>query len=241
MDKYRNLIWATAIIVGTTLVTLLLIYDNLKRRSIQKALVASNAKLTATYKELETVEGTLRRQYEVMAEHDREVGELNQKFELAIEGTNSAVWEVDLTSKTVSFAGDCSRISNRILSNHCHVHYWMDSVLESSHRERLITEVSNYLQGKSAQIQYSGADGWLPDTQQKWLLIRGKGIKSADGNFCKLHGILLDNTKFKLQEEQIRHLARHDFNPATQPDRAFDCSWKKNWRWPYRGGVASGY
>lgn len=211
LDKYRNLIWATAIIVSfLTLVTLVLIYDNLKRRSIQKALVASNAKLTATYKELETVEGTLRRQYEVMAEHDREVGELNQKFELAIEGTNSAVWEVDLTSKTVSFAGDCSRIINRILSNHCHVHYWMDVVLEASHRERLITEVSNYLLGKSAQINIQVLTAG-DDTQQKWLLIRGKGIKSADGNFCKLHGILLDNTKFKLQEEQIRHLARHDF------------------------------
>ena len=211
LDKYRNLILATAIVlIALTLVTLLLIYDNLKRRSIQKALEFSNAELKITYNELEAVEGALRRQYDMMEEHDREVGELNQKFELAIEGTNSAVWEVDLTSKTVHFAGDCSRIINKAVSNHSNVHYWMDLVLESSHRERLIAEVRNYLQGKSTQINIQVLTAG-PEPHQKWLLIRGKGIKSEAGSFCKLHGILLDNTKFKVQEEQIRHLARHDF------------------------------
>ncbi len=210
LDKYRNLILTTAIIlIALTLVTLLLIYDNLKRRSMQKSLEAGNAELKSTYDELEAVEGALRRQYDVMEEHDREVGELNQKFELAIEGTNSAVWEVDLYSQELHFAGDCSRIVNKAVGNCANVHDWMESVLETSHRERLIAEVRNYLVGKSAQINIqvltTGVD------QQQWLLIRGKGIKSEAGSFCKLHGILFDNTKFKAQEEQIRHLARHDF------------------------------
>lgn len=211
LDKYRNLILAAAIIlIALTLVTLVLIYDNLKRRSIQKALEFSNNELKITYNELEAVEGALRRQYDMMEEHDREVGELNQKFELAIEGTNSAVWEVDLISKTIDFAGDCSRIINKTISNHSNVHDWMDIVLEASHRDHLVTEVRNYLTGKTAQINVQVLTAGS-DPHQKWLLIRGKGIKSEAGSFCKLHGILLDNTKFKVQEEQIRHLARHDF------------------------------
>lgn len=211
LDKYRNLIVATTIIlIALTLITLLLIYDNLKRRSMQKALEFSNAQLKSTYHELEAVEGALRRQYDVMAEHDREVGELNQKFELAIEGTNSAVWEVDLTSKTIDFAGDCSRIINKTISNHSNVHDWMEIVLEASHRDHLVAEVRNYLAGKTAQINVQVLTAGS-DPHQKWLLIRGKGVKSETGSFCKLHGILLDNTKFKVQEEQIRHLARHDF------------------------------
>lgn len=211
LDKYRNLIVATSIIlIALILITLLLIYDNLRRRSMQKALEASNAELKITYNELEAVEGALRRQYEVMEEHDHEVGELNQKFELAIEGTNSAVWEVDLASKTVHFTGDCSRIINKTIGNQLNVHDWLDLVLEPSHREHLIMEVSNYLQGKSVQINIQVLTCG-PEHQQKWLLIRGKGLKSVAGSFGKLHGILLDNTKFKVQEEQIRHLARHDF------------------------------
>lgn len=211
LDKYRNLILATAIVlIALTLVTLLLIYDNLRRRSMQKALEFSNAELKITYNELEAVEGALRRQYEVMEEHDREVGELNQKFELAIEGTNSAVWEVDLTSKTIHFAGDCSGIINKTICNHSNVHCWLDLVLEASHRDQLLAEVHNYLAGKIAQINIQVLTA-IPEPYQKWLLIRGKGIKSEAGSFCKLHGILLDNTKFKIQEEQIRHLARHDF------------------------------
>jgi|GEM_PF-409668 len=211
LDKYRNLFLATAIIlIFLTLVTLLLIYDNLKRRSIQKALEFSNAELKITYNELEAVEGALRRQYDLMEEHDREVGELNQKFELAIEGTNSAVWEVDLTSNEVHFAGNCSRIVNKTISNRLNVHDWMEAVLEASHREHLLAEVRNYLQGKSAQINIQVRTNGA-DQHQKWLLIRGKGVKSETGNFSKLHGILLDNTKFKTQEEQIRYLARHDF------------------------------
>lgn len=49
LDKYRNLILATAIVlIALTLVTLLLIYDNLRRRSMQKALEFSNAELKIT-------------------------------------------------------------------------------------------------------------------------------------------------------------------------------------------------
>jgi diguanylate cyclase (GGDEF)-like protein len=211
LDKYRNLILATAIILSfLTLITVILIFDNLKRRSMQKDLEASNAELKSTYNELEAVEGALRRQYEVMEEHDREVGELNQKFELAIEETNSAVWEVNLASMEVHFAGDFSRIINKTVNNHINIYDWMETVLEISHREQLIAEVGNYLAGKTSQINIQVLTAEA-EQQQKWLLIRGKGIKSKVGSFIKLHGILLDNTKFKAQEEQIRHLARHDF------------------------------
>ena len=174
LDKYRNLILATAIVlIALTLVTLLLIYDNLRRRSMQKALEFSNAELKITYNELEAVEGALRRQYEVMEEHDREVGELNQKFELAIEGTNSAVREVDLTSKTIHCAGDCSRIINKTICNHSNVHCWLDLVLEASHRDQLLAEVHNYLAGKIAQINIQVLTA-IPEPHQKWLLIRDK-------------------------------------------------------------------
>ncbi|WP_373482236.1 EAL domain-containing protein [Acetobacterium sp.] len=211
LDKYRNVILATAIMLSfLTLLTLILIYDNMKRRSMQKALEASNTELKLTYDELEAVEGSLRRQYSVMEEHDREVGELNQKFELAIEETNSAVWEVDLISKKIYFAGDFSRIINKTVSNGLNVYGWMKIVMEASHRRQLLAEVRNYLAGKSNQINIQVLTSG-EEHHQKWLLIRGKGMKSETGYYNKLHGILLDNTKFKNQEEQIRYLARHDF------------------------------
>lgn len=211
LDQYRNIILATMIMLSVlTLVTLILIYDNVKRRTMQKALETSNAQLKATYEELETVEGALRRQFEIMEEHDREVGELNQKFELAIEETNSAVWEVDLATNKIFFAGDLSRIINKTVSNGQDVDEWMDIVLEASHGQMLQAEVRNYLSGQSKQINIQVLTAGA-DHQKKWLLIRGKGIKSDAGHYIKLHGILLDNTNFKTQEEQIRYLAKHDF------------------------------
>ena len=211
LDKYRNVIMVTAIMLSfLTLLTLILIYDNMKRRSMQKALEVSNAELKITYDELEAVEGSLRRQYDEMEEHDREVGELNQKFELAIEETNSAVWEVDLVSKKIYFTGDFSRIINKTVSNGLNVYDWMKIVMEASHRRHLLAEVRNYLAGKSNQINIQVLTSG-EEHHQKWLLIRGKGMKSETGYYHKLHGILLDNTKFKEQEEQIRYLARHDF------------------------------
>ena len=211
LDQYRNIILATMMILSVlTLVTLILIYDNVKRRSMQKALETSNAQLKATYDELEAVEGALRRQFQIIEEHDQEVGELNQRFELAIEETNSAVWEVDLATKKIFFAGDFSRIINQTVANGLDVYDWMKIVLAASHRKKLLAEVRNYLAGKSSQINIQVLTTG-EDHLRKWLLIRGKGIKSDTGDYLKLHGILLDNTNFKAQEEQIRYLARHDF------------------------------
>ena len=111
--QYRSALIAIGIIVlCLTLVTFILIVDNIKRRTIQNQLRETNNKLKMTYGELAATEGALRSQYEIVREHAQEVGILNQKFEIAIESTNSAVWEMDLATNDLMVSENFSRIVN---------------------------------------------------------------------------------------------------------------------------------
>ncbi|WP_115028069.1 EAL domain-containing protein [Acetobacterium bakii] len=210
LEKYWNVILAIGtVMVFLTIVSLILIIDNLKRRTIQNELSESNKELTSTYKELAITEDALRRQYDVMEEHDHEVSVLNQKYEIAIQSTNSAVWELDLQSKKIMISESFATIINKKINQTEDVFKLLELIIDNKYIQKLVNECTGYLAGEIPEINIQ-----VPiktgNQEKKWILVRGKGISDIDNHIKKIHGILMDTTKIKEQEEYINYLAQHD-------------------------------
>ncbi|PKM51450.1 MAG: diguanylate cyclase [Firmicutes bacterium HGW-Firmicutes-7] len=211
LEKYRKVIVAIGVVfVLLTILTVVFIIDNIRRRVIQRALAESNEELSAAYEELAASDEEMRIQYEIIQQHVQEVRILNKKYEIAIESTDSAVWEMDLETESVTISENFSNIVDKKVPLQENIFELLDLVVKPEYKEKIIQEYRNYLNGKIEEINIQVPTNDKGKTK-KWLLIRGKGITDVKEDMKKMHGILLDITKMKEQEKYIEHLARHDY------------------------------
>ena len=209
-EKYRNAIMITGSLSAFFLfLTITLIIDNLKRRAIQKKLRENNEELAAIYEELTASEEELRLQNELIQKHAQEVSILHSKYQNAIQSTDSAVWEVDLSSKQVRISENLSQILQSEVPHEGEFYQLANIIIAPEYRKTLLNEATRYLNGNKTEINIE----ILANTSNypKWILIRGSGIKDGDDKVGMLHGILLDITKRKEQELYIEYHARHDY------------------------------
>ncbi len=218
-EKYKNTILIISlIIVVLTLIALILMIDNIKRRRLEKELLEKNnelsstyEELTATYEELMASEEELHSQYDVISAHAKEVDDLNQKYEIAIEATNSAVWEFDIETREVIISNNFENLICRHINSSGNIYEILNEVLEKDYYELVISDIEKFLQGEKDSINISVKTNEEDEKDKKWLLIRGNGIKDFQGNVTKLSGIFLDITNMKTQEEYIKYIATHDY------------------------------
>lgn len=180
---------------------------------MEKQLVESHDELSATYEELTATEEELRAQYNTIEEHIQEIKILNQKYENAIIGTGSVVWEVNLDTKEVTFSENISSILKQPLKNFSNLDSILYQIPDRKARASLVKEFKRYQDGKVDYIDIQ-IPFHIGGNTIKWIGIRGKGIaegKVISGKFHMLHGIFTDVTKSKEQEEYINHLAHHDY------------------------------
>lgn len=211
LEKYREIFIGVGVVMAFLIVvSIILIVDNLKRRAIQRELSESYKSLKKTNEDLSKTEDRLRTQYEVIEKSLKEVGILNQKYAIATEITNSAVWELDLDTKEVILSENFSLIANRIINEKETIDSILNLLTDIEHKKALIAEIEAYLEGGKQEISIQ-----VPikdeNHQTKWILIRGRAISRGDGRIKQIHGILMDTTKMKEQEDYIAYLATHDY------------------------------
>lgn len=198
-----------AIIVILLCFILIVIIDNIKRRKIEKALQESHEELEAAYEELVASEEELGIQYKKIQEHTTEITILNQKYEIAISGTNSAVWEIDLKNRTLYLSQEFSLISDKKVNPSEDFQVVLDELFYSEDKKLLLDEYKLYEMRKkdllSLQLPIKSSG-----KTKKWMLIRGKGVTDPNGKLIKLSGIAMDISKMKEQEAYIDYLAYHD-------------------------------
>lgn len=210
LEKYRNYILAAGIfILFLILFALILIFDNVKRRKMQKELQESNERLTAIYEELAASEEELQTQYDIVEKNAKEVNLLYEKYDIAIKSTNSAVWELNLNTKEVDISKNFEDIVKRPFRRPENIYKIVETFIHSDYVEKLITEVSNHVKGaiEEINIQVPTSD----ENNRKWILIRGKVITDNTENVKKIYGIFLDVTALKQQEAYIDYIATHDY------------------------------
>ena len=208
---YKTLVINTLIVLLFLVAfVIILIIDILKQRKAEKALQESHEELTQTFEELTASEEELRAQYDTIQEHTEEIETLNQKYSIAIESTDSAVWEYNLDTKVMNISQQFINDINKSVKEQEEIQRVFELLFDSVEQEKLLKEFHDYKEGLKDEIhiKLSITDY---DNNKRWLLVRGKGLKDSDGNLKIIHGIILDITRSKDQEEYIEYLAKHDY------------------------------
>jgi len=179
--------------------------NNIKEH--KEELLASNEELAATVEQLTAAEEELRAQYEEIQSYNERLQELQQKYEIAIEGSNSAVWEIDLEKGTINLSESFLQMMGISLYGENDLSKVFDTVLEEEDKQRLIDSYYRYIHGYSdgiySQIKMKDSKG-----RTRWFLISARCIKDIKKR--KLYGILTEITRLKEQEEAITFLAYND-------------------------------
>lgn len=209
-EQNKRLVWTAIGILGTLLIFILIVViDNIKRRKIEKALKESNEDLEAAYEEIVASEDELLHQYKKIQDYTTEITILNQQYEIAISSTYSAVWEMDMGERTLYLSKEFSQIIDKEVTQSDDFHVVLDQLLDTEDKNILLQEYRLYKSGEKdlISLQLPVKTNKKPD---KWMLIRGKGVKDSNGKIIKLSGIAMDITKIKEQEQFIDYLAYHD-------------------------------
>lgn len=184
--------------------------DSLRHRTMQRKLKESNEELSATYEELAATEEELRYQYRLIEDNVQRIELLNQKYEHAINSTNSVVWEFNLKTRKISFSKNIEKIFSRPFRSIGNIDRVMKKFLDEATIKLLNEEIAAFMIQEKSEINIEipiRAKG----NQTKWIKIRGKSIQDNTEEEVLLYGILSDVTQRKLQQEYIDRLARYDY------------------------------
>ncbi|WP_053955355.1 EAL domain-containing protein [Inediibacterium massiliense] len=173
----------------------------------QGKLQSSNEELTAAYEQLSASEEELRAQYDEIQTYTDRLESLQQKYEIAIQGTNSAVWEVDPRDETIYFSQEFRNIVGKNIKGK--ISEVLDEFLDIKDREIVREEFLLCKNGQREEIYVQVRIKDYKD-QLRHMLIRGRGIYDENRNLTFISGIILDITKLKEQEDYIQYLAYND-------------------------------
>ena len=178
-------------------------------KEYQEELEASNEEIVVAYQQITETEKELRVQYDETQSYTQKLESLKQKYEIAIEGTNSAVWEIDIMNKTIYFSKEFTNIVGTYFGKEDRIDQVFAKLCTIEDKEKLVAELEQYKNGEKeeiyTQVKIKDKNGHL-----KWMLMRGKGIYDENKNLKIINGIFLDITTLKEQEAYIEHLAFND-------------------------------
>lgn len=193
-----------------TLVIILLSTDNIRRRRMDRLLQESHEELVQTYEELTASEEELRGQYDLSQRHMESIEILNQKYSIAVESTGSAVWEYDVTLRTLSISEEFINSINPQLASIKDIDVFLEKFLGEEDRNTILAQYDRYTKGEIDKI-YMELMLYNSENEKRWVMLSGRGIHDLKGTIMSLNGLLIDITKLKEQEDYINYLARNDY------------------------------
>lgn len=209
-EENKNLINRfLVILVGLGLIFLILIRDNVKKKKMASSLKESLEKLGQAHDELAVTEEEIRSQYATIQERMDEIELLNQKFEMAIENTDSAVWQLSMDGKTLFLSRSISNLVEEAAEHICDPFELVERYVQEEDRNRVYQVFRDHRDGILEEIDLQCAI-CLTNGKKKWVRVKGKYIVDLKGNQKMIHGMMIDTTKNKEQEAHIAHLAFHD-------------------------------
>lgn len=128
------------------------------------------------------------------------------RYQLALEGTNDAVWELDIPGNRFIASGKWKEITGYDPDIKVDLEKYLDRVHPDDRRTvfRTYTELKDRKESFTAEFRLKTAH-----EEYKWLQVRGRVLRYKDKS-VKAYGYIGDISSRKKYEEEIRHLAYYD-------------------------------
>jgi PAS domain S-box-containing protein len=126
-----------------------------------------------------------------------------QRFDLAVRGTDAGIWDWDTRSNEVYFSPQWKGMlgyGEEELSND--FSQWSNR-LHPDDRERALATVQDYLEGRTTEYELEHRLRHKDNTY-RWILARGAAVRDATGKVYRMVGSHLDITSLKRAEHALR-------------------------------------
>lgn len=138
-----------------------------------------------------------------------ELARSEERFRLAVQGSQDGLWDWDLKNNTVYYAPRWKELLG------CEEHEISDSLVEwfsrivSEQLARFYQDMNMLRSGEikrlDTELEIMHADG-----NTRWMLCRATAERDANGNATRLAGSMADISDLKHAQERLRQLAHHD-------------------------------
>ena len=151
------------------------------------------------------------------AKQEQQLGQLRERFSLAIRGARDGMWEWDLTRGKVFYSQrwrELLGLPNEAISPNLDT--WLARV-HPQDLDRLRTSLDALMQGQIPvhENEHRVRDA---DNNWRWMLSHAMLHRNAEGRAIRMAGSLTDITPFRQRERALREQSRHD-SLTNLPDR----------------------
>ncbi|HSN58518.1 MAG TPA: diguanylate cyclase [Clostridiaceae bacterium] len=142
----------------------------------------------------------------LLAVNIRKRKQSEKRFQFALEGTNDAVWELDIPGNRFIASGKWQEITGYDPDIRVNLTAYIENVHPDDRRTvfRIYSELKDSKDSFTTEFRLKVATG-----EYKWIQVRGKVLAYKDRS-VKAYGYLGDISTRKKYEEEIRHLAYYD-------------------------------
>ena len=176
--------------------------------SSQEMLKISESQAKLEFANAETEQIVAERTKELRSRGE-ELARSEERFRLAVQGSQDGLWDWDLSNKKMYFAPQWKELVG------CQEHEIADSMDEwfsrivSEQLTRFYKDLHMLRKGViktlDTELEMMHADGTT-----RWMLCRATAERDGDGNATRLAGSMADISELKLAQERLRQLAHHD-------------------------------
>ena len=165
--------------------------------------------LSALYEQISATEGELRAQYDELQYSQRILRKGEERYRLALDGSNDAIWEFDLESYEFFVSDKFYEMTGYTRNNKHKIKYLFNNLTHPHDKTKAKKALLDHINNNTPlyQSEFRIKKG---NNSYMWIFNRGKALRDETGKAVKLAGSITDITDRKLTEKKILYMAHYD-------------------------------